>query len=69
MTQGSQIVLNVNDVGCKMVAVADDIVYGRLSPTVSNRFFSGLNPFATDLTSYKNSFNTIWTQSSNVNLF
>lgn len=68
ITQGSQIVMNFNDIGCKMMAVADDTVYGKLSTTVPNRFFSGLNPFGTDLNSYKTSFNTIWTQSSNVKL-
>ena len=63
---GPNIVLYFNDVGCKMTAIGDDLVNGRLSSTVANRFFTGLSPFSTDLTSFISSFNTIWTQSSNV---
>jgi hypothetical protein len=32
--KGANIVYYFNDVGCKTAAVADDTVYGRLSPTV-----------------------------------
>jgi hypothetical protein len=64
--QGPDIVLYFNDIGCKMTAVADDIVNGRLSPSVSTRFFTGLSPFSTDLGTLIGSFNTIWTQSQNV---
>lgn len=52
-----------------MIALADDMYYGRLSPTVANRFFTGLNPFSTDLTSFKTNFNTIWTQTQNVDTY
>ena len=65
---GPNIVLYFNDVGCKMTSVGDDIVNGRLSSAVANRFFTGLSPFATDLTSYIASFNTTWTQSQNVSI-
>lgn len=40
--KGADIVYSFNDVGCKTAAVADDTMYGRLSPTVENRFFVGL---------------------------
>jgi hypothetical protein len=63
ITQGTQIILNFNDIGCKLTAIADDIVYGKVSTTVDNRFFSGLSPYAADLTTFKAGFNTIWTQS------
>lgn len=64
--QGSNIINAFNDVGCKTAALGDDILYGRLSPTVENRFFTGIAPLSTDLVSYNSSFNTIWTQNSNV---
>jgi len=32
--KGVDIVYSFNDVGCKTAAVADDTMYGRLSPTV-----------------------------------
>jgi hypothetical protein len=66
IVQGSNIILYFNDIGCKITAIGDDFVNGRLSPTVENRFFTGLSPFSTDLTSFKTNFNTIWTQSQNV---
>ena len=62
LIKGVQIVKYFNDVGCKTAAVADDTLYGRLSPTVENRFFVGLSPYSTDLTTFNSTFNTIWTQ-------
>ena len=32
--QGANLVYSFNDVGCKTAALGDDIVNGRLSPTV-----------------------------------
>ena len=64
--KGVDIVYYFNDVGCKTASVADDTIYGRLSPTVENRFFTGLSPFSTDIASFNSSFNTIWTQNQNV---
>ena len=60
--KGADIVYYYNDIGCKTAAVADDTLYGRLSPTVDNRFFVGLSPFSTDLGTFNSTFNTIWTQ-------
>lgn len=66
--EGADIINYISDVGCKITAIPDDILYGRLSPTVSGRFFTGISPFSADLTSFKTNFNTIWTQSQSVNL-
>ena len=66
LIKGVDIVYYFNDVGCKTSAVADDTLYGRLSPTVENRFFVGLSPFKNDLTTFNGSFSTIWTQNENV---
>ncbi len=35
-----------NDIGCKLSGIIDDTINGRLSPTVNNRFFIGLNPLS-----------------------
>jgi len=48
--------------GCKLLSIGDDMLYGRLSPTVNNRFFVGLTPLGTDLTTFKTALNTIWSQ-------
>jgi len=65
---GTDIVYNFNDIGCKMTAIGDDILNGRLSPTVANRFFVGIAPLATDLSSFNSSFNTMWIQNQNVKI-
>lgn len=67
--KGVNFVYYFNDVGCKTIAVADDTLHGRISPTVENRFFVGLSPFSTDLASFNSSFNTIWTQNENVCIY
>jgi hypothetical protein len=64
---GSDIVYSFNDVGCKITAIGDDILNGRLSPTVENRFFVGITPLSTDLSTFNSDFNTIWIQNQNVN--
>lgn len=64
--QGPDIVNYFNDFGCKTVSIGDDLIYGRISSNVENRFFVGLSPFSTDLASFQSNFNTIWTQSSSV---
>ena len=63
---GVSIVQHFNDVGCKVAAIGDDTMNGRMSPTVENRFFVGLTPYQTGLTSFHTNFNTIWTQNQNV---
>jgi len=64
--KGADIINYFSDVGCKLTAIPDDLLYGRISPSVSGRFFTGISPFATDLSSFKTNFNTIWTQSQGV---
>lgn len=66
VAHGTDIVNNFNDIGCKLTSIGDDILNGRLSPTVSNRFFVGITPLAADLSSFNSNFNTIWTQNQNV---
>jgi hypothetical protein len=65
---GTDIVYSFNDIGCRLTSIGDDILNGRLSPTVANRFFVGITPLATDLASFSSSFNTIWTQNQNVKI-
>jgi hypothetical protein len=36
------IIKKLNDVGCKKAAIFDDMLYGRISPSVGGRFFVGL---------------------------
>jgi hypothetical protein len=69
LMKGADIIYYFNDIGCKTAAVADDTLNGRLSPTVDNRFFVGLTPLSTDLTSFNSTFNTIWAQTVNVSMF
>lgn len=64
--KGADIINYFSDVGCKLTAIPDDLLYGRISPSVSGRFFTGISPYAADLSSFKTSFNTIWTQSQGV---
>ena len=64
--KGADIINYFSDVGCKLPAIPDDLLYGRISPSVSGRFFTGISPFATDLSSFKTNFNAIWTQSLGV---
>ena len=64
--KGADIINYFSDVGCKLTAIPDDLLYGRISPSVSCRFFTGISPFATDLSSFKTNFNAIWTQSLGV---
>jgi len=56
-----------NDVGCKGAALGDDLVNGRMSPSVQNRFFVGLVPLSTALTAYRTDLGTFFVQNSNVN--
>ena len=58
----SDIVRYYNDVGCKGASLADDIINGRLSPTVDNRFFAGLTALSTALTTYQTDISTFWAQ-------
>jgi hypothetical protein len=60
--QGPDIVYYFNDVGCKTSALADDLLNGRISPSVDGRFFVGIAPLKTDLGIFQTSYNTIWTQ-------
>ena len=64
--RGADIIYYFNDIGCKTSALSDDTINGRMSPTVEDRFFVGLSPFSTDLSSFNSSFDTIWTQNQNV---
>ena len=58
----SDIVRYYNDIGCKGASLADDIVNGRLSDTVDDRFFVGLTALESALTTYQTDLNTFWTQ-------
>ena len=51
-----------NDVGCKGASLPDDIINGRLSPTVEDRFFAGLTALSTALTTYQTDISTFWAQ-------
>ena len=63
---GSAIVKHWSDIGCKGAALADDIINGRLSPTVDDRFFVGISPLSSALTTYQTDIDTFWVQNENV---
>ncbi len=68
IVQGVTVVQYFNDVGCKFAALGDDMLNGRISPTVTNRFFVGVSPLGVDFGTFSTGFNTIWTQNQNVTL-
>lgn len=41
---GPDIVYHYNNIGCRMAAVADDTLYGRISPSDDSVFYIGLTP-------------------------
>lgn len=43
---GPNITNDVNNVGCQLMAVADDTLNGRISPTDEDVFFVGINPLS-----------------------
>jgi hypothetical protein len=49
-----------NDIGCKLSAIIDDMAYGRISPTVDNRFFVGLDPLKKELEDFDSHINTFF---------
>lgn len=41
---GPDITNHVNDIGCRLTALADDTLNGRISPSNSDVFFVGISP-------------------------
>lgn len=44
VTVGPDITNHLNNIGCKLMTVADDTLYGRMSVASSSKFFVGIVP-------------------------
>lgn len=65
LMKGSEVIGHFNNTGCKVVAIFDDTLYGRVSDD-GESFFIGMEPLATSLDLFNSKINTFYTQSSNV---
>ncbi len=62
---GPDITNHVNNIGCRITALADDTLNGRISPSDDSVFFSGLTPLKSELTDFSSRYNTFFSQSNN----
>lgn len=61
------IIKKFSDVGCKKAAMFDDMLNGRISPTVDGRFFVGLEPLRNELNIFNGTkIATFFSDSTNV---
>lgn len=61
---GPDVTNHVNNIGCRLVAVADDTINGRISPTDDTVFFVGLGPLKTEFVDFGAKLNTFFSQSN-----
>ena len=61
---GPDIINYVNNIGCRLTAVADDTLHGRISPSDDSVFFVGLTPLKSEFTDFASKLNTFFSQSN-----
>ena len=61
---GPEITNYVNNIGCRLTAVADDTLNGRISPTDDSVFFVGLSPLKSEFGDFSLKLNTFFSQSN-----
>jgi hypothetical protein len=61
---GPDVTNYVNNIGCRLIAVADDTLNGRISPSDDSVFFVGLTPLKSEFTDFSTKLNTFFSQSN-----
>ena len=61
---GTDITNYFSNVGCRVTAVLDDTINGRISPSDDRVFFVGLSPLKDELTTFNGSYATFFSESN-----
>jgi hypothetical protein len=61
---GPDVTNHVNNIGCRLTAVIDDTLNGRISPSDDSVFFVGLTPLKSELTDFNSKIDTFFSQSN-----
>ena len=64
LSGGPNVTNDYSNIGCQVMAVADDTLNGRISPTDDSAFFVGISPLYSELTSFDSGLNTFFTSSN-----
>lgn len=62
--RGPDLTNHFNNFGCKLTAILDDTLNGRISPSDDTKFFVGISPLKDELTTFNGSFNTFFSESN-----
>lgn len=64
LSGGPDITNHINNIGCRITALADDTLYGRVSPSNDANFFVGIVPLSSEFTDFQSKYNTFFSQSN-----
>ena len=64
LSGGPDITNYYSNIGCKLMSVADDTLYGRISPTDDSTFFVGIVPLSSELLIFQGDLTTYFTDAN-----